>query len=69
MVTDEVGSVTSNFYNFVRATLMVRKFSNSTRLGIASNLDMGHDEITDSESDNRARCVGTFTMDSMTFFN
>ena len=48
---------------------MINKFSGSTQLGIAGNLDTGCDEITDGESDNRARCVGAFTVDSTAFFS
>jgi hypothetical protein len=67
--TDEIRSITCNFDNFVRTAPTIGKFSDSTQLCIAGNLDTGCDEITDTKSDNRARFVGTFTVDSTTFFS
>ena len=43
---------------------MVSKFSDSTGLGIAGNLDTGCDKIANGKGDNRARCICTFTVDS-----
>jgi hypothetical protein len=67
---EEVGSITSNFQNFIRAAPTVSKFSDSTGLSIAGNLDMGcDDEIANGEGDDRAKCICSFMVDSMTFFN
>jgi hypothetical protein len=67
--TDEIRSETCNFNDFVRAAPTISKFSDSTQFFIAGNLDTGCDEITDMKSDNRARFVGAFTVDSTTFFS
>jgi len=48
---------------------MIRKFSDITGCGIAGDLDTGCDKIADGEGDNRARCIGAFTVDSTTFFS
>ena len=70
IATDEVGSLTSSFENFIRSAPMIRKFSDSTGGGIiAGDLDTGGDKIADGEGDNRARCIGAFTVISTTFFS
>ena len=67
--TDGIRSVTCIFNDFVRTARTISKFSDSTQLCIAGNLDTGCDEITDMKSDNRARFVGAFTVDSTTLFS
>ena len=67
--TDEIRSITCNFNDFVRAAPTISKFSDSTQLCIAGNLDTGCDEITDTKIDNRARFVGAFAVDSTTLFS
>jgi hypothetical protein len=67
--TDGIRSITCNFNDFVRAAPTISKFSDSTQFCIAGNLDAGCDEITDTKVDNGARFVGTFMMDSTTFFS
>jgi hypothetical protein len=69
IATDEVGSVTGSFNNFVRSAPMVSKFSDSTGCGIAGDLDTGCDKITDGKRDNRARCICAFTVDNTTFIS
>ena len=66
--TDDIRSTTCNLDNFVQTAPTISKFSDSTQLCIAGNLDTGCDEITDTKIDNRARFVGAFVVDSTTFF-
>ena len=69
VATGEVGSTTGSFDNFIRSAPTVRKFSDSTGGGIASDLDTGCDRIAEGEGDNRARYICVFTVDSTTFFS
>jgi hypothetical protein len=57
--TDNIRSTTCNFDNFVRTAPTTSKFSDSTQLCIAGNLDTGCDEITDTKTDNRSRVVSS----------
>jgi hypothetical protein len=57
--TDDIRFITYNFDNFVRTAPRINKFSNSTQLCIAGNLDTGCDEITDTKIDNRVRVVSS----------
>jgi hypothetical protein len=68
VATNEVGSETSRFYNLIRSTFAIGKFSNSASRGVAVHLDGSHDKITDSKGNRGARSIGAFTMDGTALF-
>jgi hypothetical protein len=65
---NKVGTVSSGFHNFVRATFAVRQLSNFASGRITNDLDAGHNKIANSVGNGRARFICAFAMGCTAFF-